>query len=127
MAKQEVTNQRETIISLKAALDFKGETEEQFAKRCEHDDPFEKSVKEIAVFANAMRSGKELTNKDTWFFPWHYRSGSGFSYLGWAGSYTVTDAYVGSRLCVFTREDAIHMAKCLPDTFHVYLSGNVKK
>jgi len=113
--------------SILDALDFKGETLEQFNKRCEHDDPFEKSVKEIAVFANAMRKGVELTNADRWWFPWHYRSGSGFSYDVWTGSSSVTNAGVGSRLCVFTENDAIHMAKCLPETFHIYLSGNVKK
>lgn len=113
--------------SILDALEFKGETLEQFNKRCEHDDPFEKSVKEIAVFANAMRKGVELTNKDKWWFPWHLRSGSGFSCLGWTYSCSNSDADVGSRLCVFTEIDAIHMAKCLPETFHIYLSGNIKK
>lgn len=96
------------IDSLQAALDYKGETMEQFNWRTERDTDQQRADKEWEVICFALREGKDLEMGAKWFHPYLRKSGSGFSY----GYYYVIDySGVGARHSVDTAEKAIYAGK----------------
>lgn len=114
------------IKSLQDALDFKGETLEQFEKRTEHDEDHEKAYKELVVVAFALNGGKTMTYGDTSvrkYYPWFWAagSGSGFSFNDYFYDYDASG--VGARLCVDTRDKATYMGKQFIDTYNRYING----
>ena len=113
----------EIVFSMETALAYNGVKLEDFLERTKDMDPFDWSNACRKEFAYAMNQHVHLTTEDDWFYPYYRRSGSGFSYLGWSGSYTSTYADVGSRLCVNTSDKAIHMDKCIGHIIKVGLIG----
>jgi len=83
-------------------------------------DEYEKAEVSIKVFAKAMRQGQP-ENK-CFYYPYFYGSGGGFSCRGYYND--LVYAFVGSRLRVFTPEQAAHMGKCLVEEYKTYLGRN---
>jgi len=95
--------------SLQEALDFNGETLEQFNHRTQFDTDGQKAGKELEVIALAINKGKVLTYKDTSYrkyFPvfWSVGSSRGFAYNSY--DYNAANSLVGARLTVVSAEAA---------------------
>jgi len=113
------------IKTLQDALDYIGESLEDFNHRTQFDDDCQKAVKELEVIVLAIRQGNELDHNrgGRWYYPWFNakRSSAGFSYgdahFGYAGS------TVGSRLCVESSEKAEYLGKQFIDTYDRYING----
>lgn len=112
----------ERIKTLQDALDWKGETLEQFKFRTERDTDQQKATKELELIAEALREGEPLGEK--WFYPYFVKpkagSGSGFSFSGYGCDGDLS--YVGARLCVDTSEKAIYMGKQFIEIYNRHLS-----
>lgn len=116
-----VKNIMERIKTVQDALDYNGETLEQFNKRTQFDDDQEKATKELGVIAKALREGKPLGERS--YYPWFNsaRSASGFSFraYGHAGDGSV----VGSRLRVDTSEKSTYMGKQFIAIYNRHING----
>lgn len=106
-------NIMDQIDSLKAALDYNGETEEQFNWRTERDTDQQKADKEWEAICLALREGKELEMGAKWYYPYALKptagSGSGFSFRGF--DYGFGYSTVGARHSLDTSEKAIYAGK----------------
>ncbi|KQC02070.1 hypothetical protein [Pedobacter sp. Hv1] len=116
-------NIMEKVFSMETALEYNGETMEQFIERTKDMDPFDWAIACQRAFAFAMNEHVHLTTEDTWYYPYYRRSGFRFSFSVWTVSHSRTGAYVGSRLCVNSSEKAVHMDKCIGHIIKVLLSG----
>jgi len=112
------------IKTFQDALDFKGETLEQFNWRTERDSPGEKSGKALEVWAYAIRGGKALTKEDYWYYPWFNRTSSPSGLAYYVFSFGGTDADVGSRLCVCDADQTKHFAEVAIDDWSTYIYYN---
>ena len=114
------------IKTLQDALDYVGETTDQFNRRTQFDDDAQKAGKELEVIALAIRQGNTLGRKqgDKWYFPYFNskRSASGFSFHVFF--YDRSYSFVGSRLCVESAEKAAYMGKQFIDIYDRYLNAN---
>lgn len=114
---------RDRIKSFQDALDYNGETLEQFEHRTQFDTPGQKAGKQLEVIALALNQGTPRSRTDRWYYPWFERvsSGVGLSFGGFVadGGY----ASVGSRLCVNSRENAIHFGKEFIELWSLYIYG----
>ena len=114
------------IKTLQDALDYVGETIDQFNYRTQCDDDTQKAGKELEVIVLAVRQGNTLGHKrgDKWYFPYFNpkRSASGFSFddFGCEG----TGSNVGSRLCVESAEKAEYLGKQFTDIYDRYLNAS---
>ncbi len=116
----------ECIKTLQDALDYNGESMEDFNARTEHDSDDEKAYKELKVIALALNEGKPIDYKDASiykYYPWFYAvgSGSGFSFDEYAFDYS--SSCVGALLCVNTSEKATYMGKEFIEIFNRYING----
>jgi len=116
----------EKIKTLQDALDYNGETVEQFKARTIHDSDDEKAYKELKVIALALNEGKPMDYTDvrvSKYFPWFNAvgSGAGFSYDVCHYAYSVS--VVGSRLCVDTSEKARYMGKQFLSIYNRYINS----
>lgn len=114
------------IKDLADALEYNGETLDQFNKRTEHDEDHEKAYKELCVIALALNEGKRMDYSNTnvyKYYPYFYAagSGSGFSCTGFSCAYDFSA--VGSRLCVNTSEKATYMGKQFIEIYNRYING----
>ncbi|MBB2149154.1 hypothetical protein [Pedobacter gandavensis] len=101
------------IQTLLDALDYNGETMEQFNWRTERDTDQQKADKEWEAICLALREGKELEMGAKWYYPYALKpeagSGSGFSYGGYGCAYVCSG--VGARHSLDTSEKAIYAGK----------------
>lgn len=113
------------IKTFQDALDFRGETLEQFNHRTQFDDDVQRAGKELEVIAFAIRLGKPLgtSQGDRWYYPWFNskRSSVGFSYVGCDFGHAFST--VGSRLCVNTSEGAEYFGEQFIDIWDRYING----
>lgn len=114
------------IKTLQDALDYNGETIEQFNTRTQYDADHEKAYKELCVIALALNEGKPMNYKNTKeykYYPYFNAagSGSGFSFCGYACDDDYS--YVGARLCVNTSEKAEYMGKQFIEIYNRYING----
>jgi len=106
-------NIMDRIDSLEAALDYNGETIEQFNWRTERDTDAQRADKEWEAICLALREGKELEMGAYWYYPYVLKpkagSGSGFSYYDYHydGAYSV----VGARHSLDTADKAVYAGK----------------
>lgn len=109
------------IKTVQDALDYNGETREQFDFRTQYDTPGQKAGKALEAVALALNEGKRLTKEDRWHYPWLERvaSGVGLSFLGCGGAYGRAD--VGDRLCVNSSEKARHMGRTFLPEYAEYM------
>ena len=114
---------RDRIKSFQDALDYNGETLEQFEHRTQFDTPGQKAGKQLEAIAMALNEGTPRSRTDRWYYPWFERvsSGVGLSYGDFVYDYEYAD--VGSRLCVNSRENAIHFGKQFIELWSLYLYG----
>ncbi|WP_286753895.1 MULTISPECIES: hypothetical protein [Sphingobacterium] len=114
------------IKTLQDALDYVGETIDQFNHRTQFDDDAQKAGKELEVIVLAVRQGNILGHNqgDKWYFPLFYskRSASGFSFDDCG--YGHSRSCVGSRLCVESAEKAEYLGKQFADIYDRYLNAN---
>lgn len=115
---------RDRIKSFQDALDYNGETLEQFEHRTYFDTPGQKAGKQLEVIALALNKGIHRSRTDRWYYPWFERVSSGvcLSFNDFAIDYQV--AFVGSRLCVNSRENAIHFGEQFIELWSLYIYGN---
>ncbi|WP_312363954.1 hypothetical protein [Sphingobacterium sp.] len=123
---QKQTSHFTNIKTLQDALDYVGETTDQFNRRTQFDDDAQKAGKELEVIALAIRQGNTLGRNqgDKWYFPYFNskRSASGFSFNVYDYDHSHSD--VGSRLCVESAEKADYMGKQFIDIYDRYLNAN---
>lgn len=114
---------RDRIKSFQDALDYNGETLEQFEHRTQFDTPGQKAGKQLEVIALALNEGTPRSRTDRWYYPWFDRvsSGVGLSYYDYV--FGLEYASVGSRLCVNSRENAIHFGKEFIELWSLYIYG----
>lgn len=93
------------------ALEYNGETLEQFNHRTQFDTPGQKATKLCEAIALALREGKHLTKEDTWYYPYFSRvsSGVGLSFVDFDAARGYSD--VGARLSVFDAKTATYFGK----------------
>lgn len=90
-------------------------TAAEFADRIENDTEDEAAYKRAKLISLAINK-TPLTDSETWYTPYFYRSGSGVS----LARYAVWDTHtsVGARLCGFrNREDAIYAGKTFNEIY----------
>lgn len=113
------------IKTLQDALDYNGETLEEFNKRTQYDDDAQRAYKELEVIVKAVRQGNELgkTENDAWYYPWFYsaRSSRGFSFNDC--NYIYSYSLVASRLCVESSEKAKYLGTQFLSTYDRYING----
>lgn len=116
----------EVIKTFQDALDYTGETLQQFEARTAHDTPDEKAYKKLKVIVLALNEGKPMDykNTDEWkYFPWFNAvvSGVGFSYYhcGCDRSYSG----VGARLCLRTSALARYAGQQFLSEYNEYING----
>jgi hypothetical protein len=113
------------IKTLQDALDYIGESLDDFNNRTQFDDDCQKAAKELEVIVLAIRQGNEIDhNQDgRWYYPWFNakRSSDGFSCHGYGcgGAYSG----VGSRLCVESSEKAEYLGNQFLGTYDRYING----
>lgn len=112
---------RDRITTFQDALDFNGETLEQFEHRTQFDTPGQKAGKSLEVIALALNEGTPRSRTDRWYYPWFERvsSGVGLSYLDFVYAYEY--ANVGSRLCVNSSDNARHFGEQFIELWSLYL------
>lgn len=116
-------NIMDRIKSHQDALDWKGETIEDFNWRTERDTDQQKATKELEDIADALRDGNELGSY--WYYPYFKKvakpgSGVGFAYHGYY--YDDDRSYVCARLCVDTADKAIYMGKQFESIYNRHLA-----
>lgn len=112
---------RDRITTFQDALDFNGETLEQFEHRTQFDTPGQKAGKSLEVIALALNEGTPRSRTDRWYYPWFERVSSGVGLSSSVYGYDDGLALVGSRLCVNSRENAIHFGKQFIELWSLYL------
>lgn len=112
---------RDRITTFQDALDFNGETLEQFEHRTQFDTPGQKAGKSLEVIALALNEGTPRSRTDRWYYPWFERvsSGVGLSFHGCGRDDGY--AFVGSRLCVNSSDNARHFGKQFIELWSLYL------
>lgn len=121
-----VSNIMEAITSFEDALEYTGETPEQFHERTINDTDDEKAYKELKIIAFALNEGKHMDYKNTneyKYYPWFYSagSGSGFAYFGYR--YDGVCSFVGARLCVDSSAKAKYMGTQFLSIYNRYING----
>lgn len=111
------------IKTVQDALDYNGETREQFDFRTQYDTPGQKAGKALEAVALALNEGNRLTKEDRWYYPWLERvaSGVGLSFYDFGIDYGSAD--VGARLCVNSSEKARHMGQNFLPEYAEYMYG----
>lgn len=113
------------IKTFQDALDYIGESLEDFNYRTQFDDDCQRAGKELEVIVLAVRQGNELRHEedDYWYYPYFYskRSSVGFSYRG--ADYDGTASFVGSRLCVESSEKAKYLGTQFIDIYDRHING----
>lgn len=112
---------RDRITTFQDALDFNGETLEQFEHRTQFDTPGQKAGKSLEVIALALNEGTPRSRTDRWYYPWFERVSSGVGLSCIDDGYDDEYAIVRSRLCVNSRENAIHFGKQFIELWSLYL------
>jgi hypothetical protein len=84
------------------------------------EDDYEKAEVAIKTFVKALIEGKNP--KDCFYYPYFYKSFSGFSFVASNFVYGASTA-VGSRLRVDSSEKAKHLGKCMESYYKTYLLG----
>lgn len=113
------------IKTFQDALDYIGESLENFNYRTQFDDDCQRAGKELEVIVLAVRQGNELGHEedDYWYYPYFYskRSSVGFSY----DVYLCADSGsgVGSRLCVESSEKAKYLGTQFTDIYDRMING----
>lgn len=114
------------IKTLQDALDYTGESLEDFNHRTQFDDDVQKAQKEIEVIVLAIRQGNDLDHSEggRWYYPWFNskRSSSGFSYRDFCCD--PSGSHVGSRLCVENSEKAKYLGSQFLSTYDRYINGD---
>lgn len=83
-------------------------------------DEYDRAVTDILIVAKAIREGKP--ESECFYYPYFYlSSGGGFSFGGYACDRDCS--YVGARLRVDTKEKAIHLGKCMLESYRIMLTG----
>lgn len=114
------------IKTFQDALDYNGETLEQFNKRTEHDAPNEKAYKKLKSIVLALNEGKPMDYTDTsvWkYYPWFYSVGSGVGFSCLSYDYDLSDSSVGARLCLRTSKLAIYAGQQFIQEYNEYING----
>ncbi|HWK58137.1 MAG TPA: hypothetical protein VNQ80_12395 [Parapedobacter sp.] len=108
------------IVSVEKALEYRGETIEQFNYRTQFDTDQQRAGKELEVIAEAIRQGQK---GDYDYYPWFNsaRSARGFSFGDYRCAYSVS--CVASRLTVDSSEKATFMGKTHIGIYDRYING----
>ncbi len=124
--KTEVKDITKVIKTFQDALNYNGETLEEFEARTQHDAPDEKAYKKLKSIVLALNEGKPMDYTDTniWkYFPWFRAVGSGvgFSYNDYYFDGSISA--VGARLCLRTSALAIYAGKQFLSEYNEYING----
>lgn len=109
------------INTFEKALEFKGETLEQFNDRTKGMDIDMKGLAKIHVIVFALNGGKHVKRG---YYPWFYnpnRSSSSFSYIDYYFDYDY--AYVGARQLLETRELARYAGRTFLLEYSQYINN----
>ncbi len=108
------------ITSFEAALEYNGETPEQFKKRTEHDAPHEVGFKKVCAIVLALNEGKVL---DEGYYPWFWsaRSSRGFSFGHFR--YDCSSSAVAARHFLATPKLAIYAGNTFTAEYNEYTNG----
>lgn len=109
------------IDTFEKALEFKGETLEQFNERTKGMDIDMKGLAKIHVIVFALNGGKHVKRG---YYPWFYNpngSSSSFSYYDYYCG--VGGAYVGARQLLETKELARYAGRTFPLEYSQYINN----
>lgn len=109
------------IDSFEKALEFKGETVEQFNERTKNMETDIKGLEKIHVIVFALNGGEHLKSG---YYPWFYnpnRSSVGFSYRDF--NYGNGNADVGARQLLKTSELARYAGRTFPNEYSQYINN----
>lgn len=108
------------ITSFEKALEYTGETIEQFNHRTQFDTDQQRAGKEIEVIAEAIRQGQKGEYD---YYPWFWsaRSSRGFSFRDY--DYVNSNSSVASRHTVDSAEKATFMGKQHINIYDRYING----
>ncbi|MGJ1305153.1 hypothetical protein [Sphingobacterium multivorum] len=109
------------INTFEKALEFKGETLEQFNDRTKGMDIDMKGLAKIHVIVFALNGGKHVKRG---YYPWFYnpnRSSSSFSFYDY--DYDIDDAGVGARQLLETRELARYAGRTFLLEYSQYINN----
>lgn len=121
-----VKNIIERIKTLEDALEYNGETLEQFEARTIKDSNDERAYKALKAIALALNEGTPMDYTDTdvyKYYPWFNAVGSGSGFSFRVCAYGFSFSLVGARLCVNTREKAEYMGKQFIEIYNTYING----
>ncbi len=109
------------IDSFEKALEFKGETLEQFQERTKGMDVDTVGYEKCKAIVFALNGGKHVKEG---YYPWFYnpnRSSVGFSCRGYHYAYDY--AYVGARLLLVDRPTAIYAGETFPTEYSQFINA----
>lgn len=111
------------IDSFEKALEFKGETLEQFQERTKGMDVDTVGYEKVKAIAYALNGGKHVKEG---YYPWFYnpnRSSVGFSYDDCACDYGI--ARVGARHLLEDRKRAIYAGETFPKEYSQFINATL--
>jgi len=114
------------IKTFQDALDFNGETLEQFQKRTEHDSPDEIGYKKCKAIVLALNEGEaqDYSDAKVWkYFPWFRSVGSGVGFSCVVFDCDLSASYVGARLLLKTSELATYAGKQFTQEYNEMING----
>jgi len=114
------------IKTFQDALDFNGESLEQFSKRTEHDSADEIGYKKCKVICQALNDGEVQDYKDATkakYYPWFRSVGSGVGFSSYGSYYDLSFSIVGARLLLKNRELAIYAGKQFTVEYNEFING----
>ncbi|WP_185213785.1 hypothetical protein [Sphingobacterium mizutaii] len=109
------------IDSFEKALEFKGETLEQFQERTKGMDVDTVGYEKCKAIVFVLNGGKHVKEG---FYPWFYnpnRSSVSFSYVVYC--YVGDNAVVGARLLLVDRPTAIYAGKTFPKEYSQFINA----
>lgn len=109
------------IKTFEQALEFKGETLEQFNERTKGMDVDMKGLAKIHVIVFALNGGEYVKQG---YYPWFYNpSGSSRSFSVLAYRYVYDLAVVGARQLLKTSKLALYAGETFPNEYSEYINN----
>lgn len=113
------------IKTFQDALDYNGETLDQFNARTANDSPDEVGYKKLKVIVQALNEGVVMNYNDVneyKYYPWFYAAGSGSGFSFGDYGYVYSGSIVGARLCFKSKELAIYAGKQFTAEYNEFIN-----
>jgi len=113
------------IKTFQDALNYTGESLQDFEERTALDSVDEKAYKKLKVIVLALNEGKSMDYSDTdvyKYYPWFNAAGSGSGFSYYDSYYDSTFSFVGARLCLKSRELAKYAGQQFLKEYNEYIN-----